>query len=213
MAAKRAARPAVLAALAAAALATSALATFALAQPMQMPTPSHDYKDAPPGTYAIDPTHTSVIARVPHLGFSYSTFRFTGVSGTLGWNPADPQADTLTISVDPRSIATAAVSGFSDELQGPKFLNSAAYPAVTFAATAFRPQGPAGGVIEGDLSLLGVTRHISFEATLVGTGKGFHGPVIGVSAEAKLDPKLYSLPPFITAPIELYIDTEFDKQP
>ena len=41
-----------------------------------------DYKQAPAGTYAIDPDHASVIARVSHLRYSWSIFRFDKVSGT-----------------------------------------------------------------------------------------------------------------------------------
>ena len=51
-----------------------------------------DYKQAPAGTYAIDPDHASVIARVSHLRYSWSIFRFDKVSGTLLYNrnQADP---------------------------------------------------------------------------------------------------------------------------
>src|SRR5579871_2982159 len=82
------------------------LGAAAAAQPA-MPKPEHDYKAAPAGTYAIDPAHTGLIVRIPHLGFSYSIFRFRGVSGTLTWDPANPAADQLSVTVDPKSIATA----------------------------------------------------------------------------------------------------------
>jgi polyisoprenoid-binding protein YceI len=57
---------------------------------------------------------------------------------------------------------------------------------------------------------MGVTKHVTFQVDLVGAGKGFRGPVIGVTAHTTLDPKTYGLPGFITGPIELTIDTEFD---
>jgi len=59
---------------------------------------------------------------------------------------------------------------------------------------------------------MGVTRHVVFDVDLVGAGKGFRGPVIGVSAKTMLDPKGLGLPPFFAAPIELDIDSEFDLQ-
>lgn len=86
------------------ALAAQGVATAALAQ--GMPTPQHDYKAAPAGKYAIDPRHTGLVARVPHVGFSYSIFRFNTVAGTLAWDPANPAADKLDVTVDPKSIIT-----------------------------------------------------------------------------------------------------------
>jgi polyisoprenoid-binding protein YceI len=174
-----------------------------------MPTPSHDYKAAPAGKYAIDPHHTGLVARVPHVGFSYSIFRFNAVAGTLTWDPANPHADSLNVTVDPKSIITGPVEGFSDEINQ-KFLNVAKFPQATFVSTAFHPTGPTQGTVEGDLTLMGVTKHVSFHVDLVGAGKGFRGPVIGVTARTELDPTAYGLPKFITGPIELVIDTEFD---
>jgi polyisoprenoid-binding protein YceI len=188
-----------------------ALGSVVAAQP-QMPTPAHDYKAAPAGKYGIDPKHTGLVARVPHMGFSYSIFRFETVAGTLAWDPANPGADKLEVTVDPKSITTAPVQGFSDELSGEKFLNAAKFPSITFTSTAFHPEGATHGKVEGDLTVMGVTKHVVFDVDLVGAGKGFRGPVIGVSAKTMLDPKGLGLPPFFAAPIELDIDSEFDLQ-
>jgi len=190
----------------AAAAAALSLAGAAGAQPM--PTPEHNYKAAPAGKYQIDPHHTGLIARIPHLGFSYSIFRFEGVQGTLDWNPADPKADALNVNVDPKSITTSPTPGFSQEIAD-KFLKAAQFPTATFISTAFHPESPRHGKVEGDLTLIGVTKHVVFDVDLVGAGKGFRGPVIGVTARTELDPKVYGLPAFMN-PIELIIDTEFD---
>src|SRR5208283_5225024 len=93
-------------------LAAGALLALVAASPLgaqpKMPPPAvKDYKAAPAGAYAIDPAHTGVEARAPHLGFSYEDFRFTGVSGDLTWDPANPGADALSVTVDPASITTA----------------------------------------------------------------------------------------------------------
>jgi polyisoprenoid-binding protein YceI len=190
------------------AVATLALGSAAAAQ--TMPTPEHDFKAAAAGKYAIDPKHTGLIARVSHLGFSYSIFRFQTVAGTLAWDPAKPAADKLEVSVDPKSITTAPVAGFSDELAGEKFLNAAKFPAITFTSTAFHPTSATHGTVDGDLTLMGVTKHVVFDVDLVGAGKGFRGPVIGVAAKTTIGPKDFGLPAFFVAPIELYIDSEFD---
>ncbi|HLY80432.1 MAG TPA: YceI family protein [Caulobacteraceae bacterium] len=192
--------------------ASLAFGTAAIAQPA-MPTPEHDYKAAPAGKYVIDAKHTGLVARVPHLGFSYSVFRFQTVAGALAWDPANPAADKLQVTVDPKSITTAPVEGFSDELSGDKFLNAVKFPTLTFVSTGFHPEGATHGKVDGDLTVMGVTKHVVFDVDLVGAGKGFRGPVIGVTAKTQLDPKGLGLPPLLSAPIELIIDSEFDFQP
>jgi polyisoprenoid-binding protein YceI len=191
---------------------TLALGLTATAAQSQMPTPQHDYKAAPAGKYAIDPKHTGLVARVSHMGFSFSVFRFQTVAGTLAWDPANPGADKLEVTVDPKSITTAPVDGFSDELSGEKYLNAAKFPTITFVSTGFHPENATHGKVDGDLTVMGVTKHVVFDVDLVGAGKGFRGPVIGVTAKTMLDPKGIGLSPFFTAPIELDIDSEFDQQ-
>jgi polyisoprenoid-binding protein YceI len=200
-----------LSSLALAATSALALGAVAVAQPA-MPTPEHDYKAAPAGKYAIDAKHTGLVARVPHLGFSYSVFRFQTVAGTLAWDPANAAADKLEVTVDPKSITTAPVAGFSDELSGDKFLNAVKFPTITFVSTGFHPEGATHGKVDGDLTVMGVTKHVVFDVDLVGAGKGFRGPVIGVTGKTMLDPKGLGLPPLLSAPIELDIDSEFDLQ-
>ena len=186
-------------------------ASLAPAQPA-MPKPTQDYKAAPAGAYALDPLHTGVIARVPHLGFSYSVERFTTSQGTLNWDPANPAASKLTASVDPASITPIPVPGrdFAGDLA--KMLNAAKFPTASFTSTTFTADGPTHGKVDGDLTVMGVTKHVTFDATLIGAGKGFRGPVIGVSARTSINAGDYGLPPFITGPIELTIDTEFDAK-
>jgi polyisoprenoid-binding protein YceI len=201
----------VLAASAATGLAALSLAASAGSQAMKLPTPGHTYKAAPAGAYKLDPKHTGLVARVPHFGFSYSVFRFTAVTGDLAWDPANPKADKLTVSVDPKAIETAntAPTDFAAEI-GDRFLKVAQFPTATFTSTAFHATGPEHGTVEGDLTLMGVTKHVVFDVKLVGAGKGMRSNEIGVTARTELDPTAYGLPGVITGPIELTIDSEFD---
>src|SRR5579872_6142899 len=84
---------------------------------------THDPADAPAGVYVIDPTHASFILRVMHEGRSFSTFRFGGMQGAVDWNPAQPEASKVEVTVETKSIMTP-VPGFVDNLTGTEFLNS-----------------------------------------------------------------------------------------
>jgi polyisoprenoid-binding protein YceI len=192
--------------------ATSAAADPA---PQQIPTGQHDYHLATAGTYTLDPNHVGVIARVSHMGFSVSIFRFGTVAATLDWNPADIAKSKLTATVQTNSIETN-VPGFAEQLTSDKFLNAAKYPTATFVSTAFRQTDAQHGKVDGQFTLMGKTVPVTFDVSLVGAGPGFAGSpvmghVIGIHAETAIHPQDFGMSPFFTTPIQLVIDTEFDK--
>jgi polyisoprenoid-binding protein YceI len=170
-----------------------------------------DYKQAPAGSYTLDPDHASVIARVSHLRYSWSIFRFDKVSGTLKWDPANTANCSLTAKVEIASI-TSNVKGFAQDLASDKFLKSAAFPEATFVSSAFRQMSTRRGKVDGQLTLMGKTRPVTFDVELVGAGKGFAGqPRIGVSARGNINPVDFGLPPLFGDAIEIVIDVEFQK--
>lgn len=195
--------------------ATSVAADPAQLTPQQIPMGQHDYHLATAGTYTLDPNHVGVIARVSHMGFSISIFRFGTVAATLDWNPADVAKSKLTATVQTASIESN-VPGFAEELQGDQYLKSAKYPTATFVSTAFRQTDAQHGKVDGKFTLMGKTVPLTFDVTLVGAGPGFAGsPVmghlIGIHAEGAIHPQDFGMSPFFTTPIQLVIDTEFDK--
>lgn len=205
----------------AACLALALAATPALAQdykPEDVPQGRPDYHLSKAGDYRLDPMHTAVIARVLHLGFSYSVFRFGDVSGSLVWNPEDPAQNKLTAEVQVSSISTP-VPDFAPVLLGKDYLNAAANPVARFVSDSFTVQSDSKGEVQGQLTLMGQTHPASFEVELIGAGQGFTGengqPVIrdllGVHAETQIDPQAYGMNGFFTAPIPIVIDAEFAR--
>jgi polyisoprenoid-binding protein YceI len=167
--------------------------------------------DVTSGTYAVDPGHAAVIARVSHIGYSISVFRFDKVAGSLTWDQADPAKSKLTATVETASIATN-VAGFATELAGDSYLKSKAFPQATFTSTAFRPTDATHGKVDGQLSLMGKTQPVTFDVTLVGGGKGFGHPRMGVEAKTKIMPADFGMSPFFLDPIELVLDVELEKK-
>jgi len=200
--------------LAALAAAPPMLAQAADQPPMHMPTPQHDYHASPAGTYTIDESHTGVVARVSHIGYSWEVFRFRKVSGELIWDPANPAANKLTVTVEPGSIATAPTGNvdFAAELSSPQFMNVAKYPTATFVSRAFHVIDATHGKVDGDFTIMGKTIPATFDVELVGAGPQFRGPVLGVTAHAQIPVTGLGLPPMFTVPIDLTVDTEFDRK-
>jgi polyisoprenoid-binding protein YceI len=164
------------------------------------------------GTYTLDESHTAIVVRVSHLGYSHSIFRFDRAKGSLTWDPAAMEKSKLEVSVETASI-TSNVKGFAEELAGDKFLKSKEFPQATFVSTAFKPIDKMRGKVEGNFTLMGKTKPVTFDVTLAGAGKGFGGKArMGVTAVASINPQDYGLPPFFTDPIQIVVDTEFERQ-
>lgn len=169
----------------------------------------HDYKLAAAGAYALDPDHTAVVAKVSHIGYSLSVFRFDKVAGTLNWTPAQPANTSLKVSVDTASVATP-VAGFAAQIAGDGFLKSAAFPQATFVSTQFHQIDATHGKVDGQFTLMGKTVPLTFDVELVGAGKGFMGhPRIGAEATTRIHPQDFGLAPMFGDAIELVIDAEF----
>ena len=165
------------------------------------------------GTYAVDGDHSAVLARVSHIGYSYSVFRFDRVSGTLTWDPANVARSTLSVSVKIESI-TSNVKDFASQLAGDKFLNAPRFPEATFVSTAFRQTDATSGKVDGQMMLMGKTAPVTFDVTLVGAGKGFDGnPRLGVTARTWIRPQDFGMPAIFAEPIEIVVDAEFVRNP
>ena len=169
--------------------------------------------DARAGTYTIDPDHTAVLARVQHIGYSWLVFRFDKASGTLGWDPAAPEKSTLSVAVQTSSIATP-VKDFAAHLAGDDFLKSAKFPEATFVSSAFHRTDAMHGKVDGQFTLMGTTKPVTFDVELVGAGKGWENrPRLGVHAVARIVPQDYGFPALFGNTIEIAVDTEFERAP
>lgn len=127
--------------------------------------------EAAAGTYFLDPAHASVNFRVSHLGLSHYTARFTKLDGTLKFDPANPAAQQVTATLDAASLQTnypdAAHLDFDTQVER-EFLDAARFPTITFTSMRVEPTGPRTARVTGDLTLHGVTRPVTLEATFNG---------------------------------------------
>jgi polyisoprenoid-binding protein YceI len=197
-------------------VAGTALAQAPAPRPQRPPPVSSKNPAATPaGTYAVNTPHTTVEARIGHANtFSYSTFRFGQVSGTLQWDPARIENSKLDVTVETGSLMTP-VKGFAEELTGKGFLNSAQYPTAHFVSTKIQRTGPTTGRITGDFTLMGQTHPLTIDADLVGAGIGLAGtPAIGFTGTAKFKRSDFGFTagaPVIADEVALVLDVEFEQ--
>jgi len=137
-----------------------ALAGPALAQ-------SSDPRQAPTGSYSLETRHSQVLFAIPHLGITDYYGRFDKLSGTLSYNSAAPEKSAVSVTIDMTSIDTPSRELMS-ELMGANVFDSTKYPTATFKSTSVTRTGPTTGTITGDLTLHGVTRPVTLDATFGG---------------------------------------------
>jgi polyisoprenoid-binding protein YceI len=121
---------------------------------------------AAPESYTIDPYHTFPYFTVNHLGFSNMMGRFDRTTGKLALDSA-AKTGSIELVVETASVTTGDNDKGSrprardEHLRSPDFFNVAEFPRMTFKGTAAKWTGEAPGVIEGQLSLLGVTKPLN----------------------------------------------------
>lgn len=130
--------------------------------------PSPDLTTAVAGKYAIDPTHTSVIFRVAHLGFSGYMGRFDKIEGAVQLDPKALDKSQLDVIIDAASINTNN-GKLEGELRDAAF-EVAKFKTITFKSTKLTTTDATHGTIIGDLTLHGVTKPVTLTVTLNGVG-------------------------------------------
>jgi polyisoprenoid-binding protein YceI len=96
--------------------------------------------------------------------------RFRNVAGTIVLNEANLAESSVTAEIETASIDTGEAQR-DGHLRSPDFLDAETFPTITFRSTEIVPRGGQGKfIVVGDLTIHGVTREVSLEAELVGTG-------------------------------------------
>jgi len=112
------------------------------------------------GSWALDPAHSTVGFAVRHLMISEVRGVFAVKSATIT-APENPFDARVRASVDVSSLETQDPER-NAHLLSPDFLDAARFPTMEFVSTGARADG-AGYVVDGDLTIRGVTRPVSFD--------------------------------------------------
>jgi polyisoprenoid-binding protein YceI len=143
-------------------------------------------------TWKIDPSHSNVEFAVKHLMISTVKGQFADVEGEIVIADGEPARSSVTATLKSASIDTRTGQR-DDHLRSGDFLDAANFPEITFKST--RITGDASEFkVTGNLTIRGVTREITLDATNEGSGKDpWGGERIGFSAKTKLDRRDFGL--------------------
>lgn len=188
------------------------LAGHALAQTPGQPDPARVEK----GSYVLEPNHARVRFSVSHFGFTTYSGDFNKASGTLSLDPADASHDKLDVTVATDSVYTPSAK-LTDELKSADWLDAAKFPSMTFKSTKVEKTGPTTGKVTGELTLHGVTKPVTLDATFYGAGPNpFNKKLtVGFEVSGKIKRSDFGVTKYVPAvsdDVDLIISAPFEKQ-
>lgn len=171
------------------------------------------------GTWKLDPVHTYVGFTVKHMMVARVRGRFTEVEGTIV-TADDPLASTATVAIQAASIDTN--QEFRDNhIRSADFFDAENHPTISFTLRNLR-SGDDGLVVDGELTMRGVTKPITLSAEVPAIGpNGQGGTKAGFSMSGEIDRNEWGVSyngpipgggSVISDKVQLVLDVEADLQ-
>ena len=144
--------------------------------------------------YKIDKEgqHAFVNFRIQHLGYSWLYGSFNDFDGTFRFDDKNPAADNVNVTINTNSVNTNHAER-DKHLRSADFLNVTKFPQATFTSTEVKKAGEKLD-ITGNLTLNGVTKPVTLQATLIGQGDDpWGGKRAGFEATGKIHLKDFNI--------------------
>lgn len=118
--------------------------------------------------YSITPEHCKIEFTGSQVAGSHSG-SFQKFSGEIYYT-GNPETSRVSVDIDTASL-NADDPKLTEHLKTPDFFDVAKYPKATFISTAIKPGGDKGAshTVTGNLTMHGVTKSVSFPATIAAT--------------------------------------------
>ena len=167
-------------------------------------------------TYTIDPVHSQPMFEARHMGFSQQRGSFAKSTGKITLDRAAKKG-SVEIVIDTTSIRTYDPR-LDEQMKSENFFNVAKYPTLTFKGNNVIFDGDRVVQVDGDLTLLGVTKPVSLKVAnfVCGEHPTNKKPMCGAEATTTIMrsewgmkyglPKAVSDEIKLTIPIEAYKD-------
>src|SRR5258708_1795564 len=144
-------------------------------------------------TWNIDTAHSAIHFSVRHMLVSKTRGRFSKFGGQLEFDPDNPEAAKVQVTIEPASVDTAD-SQRDGHLRSADFFDVEKFPTASFKSTRVEDLGGDKYRIGGDLTIRGVTKPVSFDATYEGSGKDpWGGERAGFSGGTTIDRRQFGL--------------------
>ncbi|MFO1243254.1 MAG: YceI family protein [Rickettsiales bacterium] len=170
---------------------------------------------AEPKEFSFDAAHTNIIWGVSHAGFSNFVGEFRDFDGKVMLDEQNPTKSSVKVTI--KTGSARSDSDHLDEKLKTDFFNTAKFPDATFESTKVTKTGEKTAKMEGNLTLLGVTKPVTLDVTLnkIGLDKwqnkhkaGFHA----TTTIKRSDFGMNYLVPDVGDDVTITIDTEIMRE-
>jgi len=121
---------------------------------------------AKPETYTVDAAHSGISFQVRHF-FSEVPGRFTDFTGKVVWDAEKPEASSVEITVQAKSINTDNENR-DGHLRNADFFDVEKFPSMSFKSVSVKAKDAKTLTVNGDLTVKGVTKRTTIEVQLLG---------------------------------------------
>jgi polyisoprenoid-binding protein YceI len=145
-------------------------------------------------TWNIDPVHSVAEFKVKHMMISNVKGQFPKVTGTLTLDEADLTRSRVETSIEAASIETRDAQRDA-HLKSADFLDVEKFPTLSFKSTGIRLVRDGELAVEGNLTIRGVTRQLTFsvEGPTPPAKDPWGNTRVAVSATTKINRKDFGL--------------------
>ena len=159
--------------------------------------------------WSIDPAHSRIAFGIDAVGYPRTKGMFRKFSGRVDIDFDRPELSDVMFQVNSSSVDVGS-SSFDDYLKSDGYLDAARHPDIEFVSHAVRKIDDRTIRVDGDLTLLGVTRPLSVEVTVARDPRGAHGR-LGFEAHARINRLEFGMNagfPVVSGEIDLDIAAE-----
>lgn len=143
-------------------------------------------------TYQVDKSHSEATFQVRHL-LTKVRGHFTDLDGTITLDEQNPTQSEVHVTIQAASIDTNEPSR-DTHLRSPDFFSTEQFPTLSFKSVSVTPNGGNAFVVNGDLTIHGVTRRIDVPVSFLGKANDPWGnEKVGFETEFAINRKDYGL--------------------
>jgi polyisoprenoid-binding protein YceI len=119
----------------------------------------HPLSQAQEGNWRIDPLHSGAHFSVRHMMISTVRGEFTGITGSVTYDPKDPARDAVEAAIDCATVNTG-VAKRDAQLKTADFFDIAHYPTMKFKSKRVENAGEGKLKVTGDLTINATTQEV-----------------------------------------------------
>ena len=160
--------------------------------------------------YDLDTVHTQIQFGISHMGFSTSQGSFSDFSGRFSYDPESPESSSVEVVIETSSLDMDDDT-WNEHLSGEQWFNVTNYPTMSFKSTSVESLGDGSMKVNGELTLLEITKPVSLDVSVNKIGLQMGDPKAGFSASTTINRIAWGMSTFAPAigeEVTIYIQVE-----